>query len=50
MSDHTCTFIEYGSIWQIWCETCGRVGGDEPFFEDARCIADRHEEIGGFER
>lgn len=35
--------------WRIDCDTCGLVGYQD-YQVDAEAIADRHAEIGGFER
>lgn len=36
--------------YQAVCDACGRVGRPEDDPRDAHAIANRHEEIGGFER
>lgn len=36
--------------WQIHCDQCGKVGQPQDYENDAVAIADRHEEINGFER
>lgn len=38
------------SGWQAQCNICGPVGRFEDYEADAQAIADRHHEIGGFER
>jgi hypothetical protein len=36
--------------YQAVCDVCGEVGVPQRYYRDAWAIADRHEEIGGFER
>ena len=36
--------------FQVKCSVCGTVGGIQEFEGDAQAIADRHNEIQGFER
>jgi len=56
--DHTCTVGRYltgaesfeAGQWFIECPTCGRLARLKDYEDDARAIADRHAEIGGFER
>ena len=35
--------------WAVHCDRCGRVGVPEDHFADAAAIADRHQQISGFE-
>ena len=36
--------------WRAWCRICGPFGPESHYRADAESIADRHKEIGGFER
>lgn len=36
--------------WQPYCDLCGDIGRGETHMEDASVIAERHQQIGGFER
>lgn len=51
--EHGCTVTKWNEQsvkWSIVCRTCGTVGEAQVFEADAYNIADRHEELGGFER
>lgn len=37
-------------LYRASCVICGKIGQPQEFLGDAEAIAQRHEEIGGFER
>ena len=59
MTAHRCridTYTDGGRYYPghpgyvVICDACGRVGTVHEYPGDARAIANRHDEIGGFER
>jgi hypothetical protein len=55
-ADHACEVKRKNAVWspdgvyQVICPTCGKVGEPQEWPGDAQAIADRHSEVGGFER
>lgn len=47
--EHQRTFNERTGMYDIRCDRCGKVS-TENYLNDAQAIADRHTEVGGFEK
>jgi hypothetical protein len=46
---HRCDVSDLGNRWIVECPRCGQVGPPQEYELDALAIAQRHEDVGGFE-